>query len=62
MSRSLQLFAAACLTALLSTTAAVASTSGPTVIGWDSVRAAAAGPQVIGWDSAPADMQVIGWD
>ncbi|MFF1411406.1 hypothetical protein ACFVX6_16720 [Streptomyces sp. NPDC058289] len=64
MFRSVHLLAAAGLTVLLSATAAVASvtTSGPDVIGWDTVRAAGANTQVIGWDSAPADMQVIGWD
>ncbi|MDD9382873.1 hypothetical protein M8Z33_40790 [Streptomyces sp. ZAF1911] len=64
MSRTAHLLAAAGLTALLTATAAVASvsTGGPGVIGWDTVQAAGANTQVIGWDSAPADLQVIGWD
>ncbi|MGE7388083.1 hypothetical protein ACQKM2_21690 [Streptomyces sp. NPDC004126] len=74
MSRTARLIAAAGLTALLSCTAAVAVTTGPGRIGWDSVQAAtapgeigwdsvrAADPQGIGWDSAAADKRRIGWD
>ncbi|GAA3381547.1 hypothetical protein [Streptomyces racemochromogenes] len=72
MSRTARLIAAAGLTALLSCTAAV--TTGPEIIGWDSVQAATA-PGIIGWDSvraasplavgvgsATTDKRIIGWD
>ncbi|MCX5378473.1 hypothetical protein [Streptomyces sp. NBC_00091] len=66
MSRTARLIAAAGLTALLScTAAAVAVTTAPGTIGWDSVQAATA-PGTIGWDSVraagPATPKTIGWD
>ncbi|MFJ3878201.1 hypothetical protein ACIPW5_12145 [Streptomyces sp. NPDC090077] len=74
MSRTARLIAAAGLTALLSCTAAVAVTAGPSGVGWDSVEAAtapggvawdsvrAAGPQGVGWDSAATDKRGVAWD